>query len=62
MMPFDIEEALTPDELEDFERLVHKFLRLAESLGRQDKVERITASLKEIREQTETVYGQAQNR
>lgn len=52
----DVEEVLTPAELSKFRQFVEAGIRLAQQLGRSDKVARLKRLLKTAEEQTCQVY------
>lgn len=52
----DVEEVLTPAELSKFRQFVEVGIRLAQQLGRSDKVARLKHLLKTAEEQTCQVY------
>jgi len=54
--PVDVEEVLTPTELSQFRQVVEAGIRLAQQLGRSDKVARLKRLLKTAEEQTCQVY------
>ena len=56
MKPVDVDEVLTPGELAVYRRVLKAGIRLAELLGRKDKVARLTRMLNEAEEQTCQVY------
>lgn len=56
MKPVDVEEVLTPAELSKFRQFVEAGIRLAQQLGRSDKVARLKRLLKTAEEQTCQVY------
>ena len=56
MTPVDVEEVLTPAELDELRRFANAGIALAKKLGRNDKVARITKLLSEMEEQTCQVY------
>ena len=56
MTPVDVSEVLTPAELSKFRQFVEEGIRLAQQLGRSDKVARLTRLLKTAEEQTCQVY------
>lgn len=56
MKPVDVDEVLTPAELSKFRQFVEAGVRLAQQLGRSDKVARLKRLLKTAEEQTCQVY------
>ena len=56
MKPVEAGEVLTPEELAIYRRVAEAGIRLAKSLGRSDKVARLTKLLNEAEEQTCQVY------
>ena len=52
----DVEEVLTPTELSQFRQVGEAGIRLAQQLGRSDKVARLKRLLKTAEEQTCQVY------
>ena len=56
MTPVDVSEVLTPAELSQFRQVVEAGIRLAQQLGRSDKVARLKRLLKTAEEQTCQVY------
>lgn len=55
-MIVDVDQVLTPEELVMFEVLARKGIKMARSLGRQDKVESISKLLEQARIETRKVY------
>jgi hypothetical protein len=56
MKPVDVEEVLTPAELSQFRQVVEAGIKLAQTLGRSDKVARLKRMLQTAEEQTCQVF------